>query len=373
MTKESSNINGKKILITGGLGYIGSVLSSYLKAAGFSCTVYDTGFFKDCLFYPASDPQVIMNDMRRFTEEQLNGIYAVIHLAAISNDPFGNLNSEQIYGPTRAYAKHIALLCKKRKIKFIFASSCSVYGKGADGLMDEESQVDPQTAYSLNKLQIENDLKEISGNGFQPIMLRLATVFGISPRMRFDIVLNMLTGMAFTTGKLIINSDGKAWRPLVHLKDVCKAFTCAVVHTADRDAPLVLNVGDTSHNYQIIHMISLIKKIHPACEVMFLNNNKKIDQSTLEIVKDRKIQDGVDTRTYKVSFEKIKQVFKDFRCDWSIEAGIKDLFNQYRRIKLSEQQFKSINFYRLQKIEYLHVHKLLNDDLYWTGKTREVY
>jgi nucleoside-diphosphate-sugar epimerase len=355
----------KKILVTGSLGYIGSVLTPFLKEEGFDCLGYDTGFFRNCLIYRLKDPKTIIKDIRDFSEKDLEGIDAVIHLAGISNDPFKNFDPKKVYDPTRAYSLKLAKLCKKRGIKFIFASSCSVYGKGRESILDENSETFPQTPYSLNKLQIEGDLKEISDENFSPIILRFATVFGLSPRMRFDLFLNMFVGMALTTKKIVLNSDGKAWRPNVHIKDVCKAIRYCLDLDPREGKPLILNVGDTSENYEIIKVAEMVQKEIPNSEILFLNNNKKIFSEREQLIKDRKIQDGVDTRTYRVSFELIKKTFKGFKCDWSVQKGIKQMINELGKLKLTEKQFKNINFYRLQKFEYLLRNNYLTEDLFW--------
>lgn len=356
----------KKILVTGSLGYIGSVLTPYLSTNNFECVGYDTGFFRDCIFYDSDQQETIIKDMRHFSRSDLNDVDVVVHLAGISNDPFGNLDPKSIYDPTREYSLKLAKFCKEMGKKFIFASSCSVYGKGNEGLLTEESETYPQTAYSLNKLQIEDDLRNICDESFTPIILRFATVFGLSPRMRFDIVINMLAGMAFTSKKIVLNSDGTAWRPNVHIKDVCKAIKYAIEYEPPLGKPLVLNVGDTSNNKRVIDIANIITKVVPESEIEFLNEDKERSSSEdYELVRDRKIQDGVDTRTYKISFEKIENVFKGFKCDWSIEDGIKDMVETFGDLKLTEDQFKNINFYRLQKCEHLFKNGLISDDMFW--------
>lgn len=359
----------KRILITGALGYIGSVLSNYLTENDYNCTCYDTGFFKDCLLYgndSIDSIDSIIRDARAFREDDLDGTDVVIHLAGISNDPFGNLTHEKIYDPTLDYTVKLASMCKKRGVKFIFPSSCSVYGKGKgngkDKLLNEDSITDPLTPYSLNKLQIEEELRKLSDSTFSPIVLRLATVFGLSPRMRFDIVINMLVGMALTTNEIILNSNGKAWRPHVHILDVCKALKMCVEMDWSTGEPLVLNVGDVDNNFQIIEIARIIQKHCTACEIKFLRTSSTADY---ELINDRKIQDGVDTRTYKVSFDRIKKYLPDFQCDWHVQRGIENLIEKLKNIQLTASQFKNFNYYRLQKIEFLHSNQYISDDLYW--------
>jgi len=355
-------VEKKKILITGSLGYLGSVLTEYLMRYGFSCVGYDTGFFCDCVLYPPSLTQTIIRDARDITEHDLDGIAAVVHLAGISNDPFGNLDAATVYDPTRYYAKTVASLCKQKGVKFIFASSCSVYGKSDAGVLNEESQTNPQTPYSLNKFQIEQDLRSLSDETFSPIALRFATAFGLSPRMRFDLVINMFVGMAAVSKNIILNSDGSAWRPNVHVLDICQAIRCAIESQWKGGGLLVLNVGDNANNMQIVEIAKLIQKSIPGCDLKFLSEDKNLDKEGL--VRDRKVN-GVDTRTYQVSFDKIKKIFPNFRCEWSIEDGVKEMAKKFHDLPLTEQTLKSIDFYRLQKIEYLYLNHYISNDLRW--------
>ena len=213
-------MSGKKVIVTGSLGYVGSVLAPYLQERGYEVRGIDVGFFKDALLYPAPQYETIIKDARDITKEDLRGFDALVHLAAISNDPFGSMSEEDVYGPTQAYAKMLASFCKELGIDFIFTSSCSVYGSGSGELTDENGPVAPLTPYSRNKIAIENDLKEVSDNNFRPIALRFSTAYGLSPRMRFDIVINMLVGMAVAKKKIVLNSDGTAWGPLLPVEGI---------------------------------------------------------------------------------------------------------------------------------------------------------
>ncbi|MBI4333145.1 MAG: SDR family oxidoreductase [Chloroflexi bacterium] len=354
----------KKVLVTGSLGYIGSVLMPYLADNNYECTGYDTGFFRDCCLYPPKEEKTIFKDMRNFGGDDLKGVDAVVHLAAISNDPLESLPREKVYDPVRKYTIAIAKLCKSRGIRFVFASSCSVYGAGGQQVLTEQSPTNPQTGYSLNKLQIENDLAEMGDKDFSPVMLRFATAFGLSPRMRFDLVINMFAGMAVATKRIILNSDGKAWRPFVHIQDMCKAIRYGIDYDLEQDRPLVLNVGDAQANYQIIDLARMVKDAVPGSEITFLRNIND-NSNGLDLVKDRKVQDGVDTRTYKVSFELIKKTFPGFRCDWSVKNGIREMTDCFKGLPLTEAHFNNVNFYRLQKMENLLKNGYLSEDLMW--------
>lgn len=354
----------KRILVTGSLGYLGSVLTKTLAESGFDCIGYDTGFFKDCLLYPPPATETIFRDARDITEADLKNIDVVVHLAGISNDPMGKLDAARVYDPTRVYSLNIAKLCKKLGVRFIFASSCSVYGLGEDELLTELSPAHPQTYYSLNKLQIEEDLRSISDKNFSPIALRLATVFGSSPRLRFDVVVNMLTGMALADGTIVLNSDGKSWRPNLHILDVCQAVRRAIELDYRGGELLVLNVGADENNLQVIQIAKIIQQVMPGCELKFLSENPELDKEGL--IRDRKVkQGGGDTRTYKVSFEKISKTLLGFKCEWSVERGVRDMAALFEGLSFNKEIFKRRGFYRLQELEYLYGNGYLSDDLFW--------
>jgi nucleoside-diphosphate-sugar epimerase len=359
----------KKILVTGSSGYLGSVMANYLEKNGFECVGYDTGFFRDCIFSPPPVTKTFLRDARDIELADLKDIHAVVQLAGISNDPFGNLDAAKVYDPTRHYARKIAEMCKQTGVKFIFASSCSVYGIGGEGLVDENSPAQPQTPYSLNKLQVEQDLHALADRNFSPIALRFATAFGLSPRLRFDLVTNMLAGMAFTTGKIILNSDGTPWRPNVHVLDICKSVRWAIDFDHRDGTLLVLNVGDEANNLQVIDIARAVQAEVPGCELKFLAQNPELDKEGL--VRDRKVSGGVDTRTYRVSFEKIRRTFPGFKCDWTVPAGVKDMIAGFRQQNLTSEIFKSKNFYRLQKIEHLYQNQYLSPELRWLRPLEE--
>lgn len=360
------NFSSNKILVTGSESYIGTYLLPYLHSLGLEVTGLDAGLITDCLLYPTTPTRIIYKDTRAIKESDLKPFNTVVYLAGISNDPFKSFNPKKIYDPVRSHTIRTAKLCKKLGIKFIFSSSCSIYGKGTDNLMDEESNVFPQTPYSINKLQIEQDLTKLAGKSFVPIIFRFATVFGLSPRMRFDLVVNMFTAMAFTRKSITLNSNGKAWRPLVHVSDVCKAIKYAIDFKASGHKPIILNVGSSNSNYQIITLAEIVKREIPGVKIKFLNQGGK--SKDLELIKDRKIQDGVDSRDYKISFEKISKVFPGFKCDFSIERGVREMVSKFKEINLSKTDFENINYYRLQKLESLIQKGLLSSDLKWLKK-----
>lgn len=357
----------QRILVTGSLGYLGSVLTQNLVESGYECIGYDIGFFKESLLYSPPVTETIFKDARDIREADLKNIYAVVHLAGISNDPMGTLDAARIYDPTRIYSLDIAKLCKKLGVRFIFASSCSVYGLGDEDLLNESSLTDPQTYYSLNKLQIEDDLRSISDKDFSPIALRLATVFGSSPRIRFDVVVNMLTGMALADGVVVLNSDGRSWRPHLHILDVCQAIRCSLDFDYREGELLVLNVGSNDNNLQVLQVADIIQRVAPYSEIKFLSKNPELDKEGL--IRDRKVKKGGgDTRTYKVSFDKIIKTLPGFKCEWSIERGVKDMIEIFEGLHFNKELFKRRGFYRLQQLEDLHKDGYLSDDLHWLKK-----
>lgn len=353
----------KKVLIIGNQGYLGSILSGYLQDRGYHCEGVDIGFFQFGVLYPPQKVQMIDAEARTINEKDVQRFDVVIMLAGISNDPFGALSYEAIYDPTRLYAIKIAKMCKKLGVRYIFPSSCSVYGDGADGSeLKENSPTNPLTPYSLNKLQIEQDLSDLSDENFSPIALRFGTVFGCSPRIRFDVVINMLCGMAVSENKVILNSNGEAWRPHVYIEDVCESFRCCIDWEYDEKKLMILNVGRNDCNFKVIEIAKLIKSEIGNCELRFLEQSSKDKES---LIKDRKIHDGIDKRTYRVSFDKIKNVLPGFEAKWSVEKGIKKLIDDLNMLQLNKEKFKQRDFYRLQQIEFLHKNRLIDDDLYF--------
>lgn len=354
------------VLVTGSLGYIGSRLTGWLGSKGMRCIGYDAGFFQDCTLYPPSDPNTVRKDVREIGKSDLKSVDVVVHLSGISNDPLGNLSPQTFYDPTRAYTLRLAKLCKEMGIRFIFPSSCSVYGKEGDAHLTEKAKTAPQTPYSLNKIQIEQDLREVSDDSFSPVILRLATVFGLSPRMRFDVVVNMLTAMAATSGKIVLNSDGRAWRPHVHIDDVAKAIEHCILLERVPDSPLVINVGDTNENFRIIEVAEMVADQVPGSEIVFMAGSRsEAAKEDFEFFRDRKVDDGVDKRTYTVSFELIKDKLPGFKCDWTVEKGIRAMLDTFDEMGLREDQFQSIDFYRLQALESLLDRGLFTENLRW--------
>ena len=353
----------KQVLVTGSLGYIGSALTEYLKANNYNVIGWDCGYFKDALLYSENLTNTIFKDVRSISENDFKDVDAVVHLAGISNDPVGKLDPALVYDPTREYTLAIAKICKKKGIKFIFASSCSIYGIGGDDYLSESSPTHPQTFYSKNKQQIEDDLCLISDSNFSPIALRFATIFGPSPRIRFDVVINMLVGMASTYDRIILNSNGLSWRPNLHIQDACQAIKCALELNYTQGKLLTINVGDEINNLQVIEIAKIVQSLLPKCELVYLSDRPDLDKNGL--ISDRKIKNGADTRTYKVSFDKIKNVLPLYKNQWTVEEGVKDMINLFREIPLTPPLFNSRGFYRLQRLEDLFTQGYIAEDLTW--------
>lgn len=353
------------ILVTGSLGYLGSRLTGTLMDAGYRVIGFDTGFFRDCTLYQPHEPKTILKDLRELHKDDLKGVDTVVHLAGISNDPMQSLRAEQVYDPTRVYTLRLAELCKSRGIRFIFPSSCSVYGMGQEGWLTEKSPTFPQTPYSLNKLQIEGDLQQIGDRSFCPIILRLATVYGLSPRIRFDVVVNMLTGMAFTTGNIVLNSDGKAWRPHIHIDDVCKVIKASVDLDGQAEGSLIINVGDTKETFQVVEVARMVQECVPGSKLTFLNRIPDKDSDQYALARDAKIRDGVDSRSYKVSFGLLSHWLPTFQCDHSVQQGVESMVRAFDEMGLTKEQFTDPRFYRLQELESLLKSGSINAKLFW--------
>jgi nucleoside-diphosphate-sugar epimerase len=353
-----------KILITGSNGYIGSLLVPYLRSKKYDVLGIDIGFFRNCFLYKGKKKEkTIYKDVRMITELDLNNVDAIVHLAGISNDPLNAISSKKVYDINRKYTFELAQKAKKLGIKFIFASSCSVYGAASNKLfLNEDSPTNPQTPYSLNKLQIEKDLEKIADKKFFPICLRFGTIFGISKHMRFDIIINMLVGMAITTKKIILNSNGRAWRPNLYIEDACSAIEQAIEYKKKKNDNkiLILNIGMNKNNLTVIGIAKIIKDLVKGTEIFFLKKNKDLNNN---LITDRKIKNGIDTRTYKVSFKKLKSFFVNYRCKTTVRSGVKKMIKELTNLKLSKKKFYNKKFYRLQYFEYLYERKVVDQFL----------
>jgi nucleoside-diphosphate-sugar epimerase len=339
-----------KILVTGTNGYLGCLVAPELMRRGHDVVGVDTGYYANGWLYNGVDatPKTLVKDIRHITREDLEGVDAVVHMAELSNDPLGELLSEVTYVVNHQGSVRLAQLAIQAGVeRFVYMSSCSVYGV-ADGTVDESSPVNPQTAYADCKTLVERDLGKLAGDNFSPTFMRNATAFGASPRQRFDIVLNNLSGLAWTTKRIAMNSDGTPWRPLVHGLDIAKSIYCALEAPREAVHNETFNVGSNEQNYQVREIARTVGDVFPGCEVTFGPA-------------------GGDNRSYKVNFDKISSGLPGFACDWNAERGAKQLHDVFASIDMDEATFTGRGHTRLKQLEHLIATKQLDADLFWTA------
>ncbi len=338
-----------KVIFTGADGYIGAVLGPKLLDAGYAAVGIDTGFYRRGWLFDdrRTRPMVLTKDTREIAREDLDGAYAVIHLAELSNDPLGEQDQGLTFEINHHTSVRLARLCREAGVRrFVYASSCSIYGAGGSDARTEESSVNPQTAYARCKVLVERDVKTLATPTFAPVFLRNATAFGASPRQRFDLVLNNLAGWAWTTKQIRMTSDGSPWRPLVHVDDLCQAILCALKAPHEAVAGEAFNVGADEQNYRIREIAEVVNETFPDCRLSLGNS------------------DG-DSRSYRVSFEKIRAHMPEFKCRWSLEHGAAQLRLIFERVGLTEEVFKAPPFTRLAELRYLKDSRQLGQDLRW--------
>jgi len=338
-----------KVLVTGTSGYIGAILGPYLMDKGFDVTGLDTGYYEDgWLFHGVSRfPRQIIKDIRHITEEDLEGFDAICHLAELSNDPLGQLNPEITYKINHNGTVNLATKARKAGVRrFVYTSSCSVYGIGNDDVKDESSMPQPQTAYARSKIMVEGDVSKLTTDEFSPTFLRNATAYGASPRMRFDIVLNNLAGWAWTTQQIKMTSDGSPWRPLVHVLDICEAIACTLVAPVEAVHNEIFNVGNSAENYRIREIATIVADVFPGCDVSFGKS------------------DG-DNRSYRVGFEKISQCLPGFSTRWTAQKGAEQLHELFERIKMPAETFNFRGFTRLKQLNHLIETGQIDEEFFW--------
>jgi nucleoside-diphosphate-sugar epimerase len=347
-----------KILVTGTEGYLGSLLAPLLMKHGHEVVGVDTGYYKEGWLFNGSPvtAKTLVKDIRDIALEDLRGVEAIVHMAELSNDPTGELAPNITYDINHKGSIRLAELARKVGVtRFVYMSSCSVYGVAAgDQPLTEESPVNPQTAYGVCKTLVERDLKPMADDNFSPTFMRNATAYGASPRMRFDIVLNNLSGLAWTTKEIKMTSDGTPWRPLVHGLDIAKAILHVL--TAPRSAihNQVLNVGDSRHNYRVKEIAEIVAKVFPSCQLSFGTQ-------------------GADNRSYRVAFEKIHKVLPGFSCDWNAQRGAEQLCALFRQIDMTRDVFTARPFTRLKQLEYLLRTQQIDKDFFWRKDIRNAF
>ncbi|HEX7001542.1 MAG TPA: SDR family oxidoreductase [Trueperaceae bacterium] len=338
-----------RVLVTGTDGYLGTLVAPYLIERGHEVVGVDTGYYKEGWLYhgqPVS-PRTVAKDLRRLVVDDLRGYDAIVHMAELSNDPTGELAPNITYDINHRGSVHLATLARQAGVpRFVYMSSCSVYGVAEQDVVDETSAVNPQTSYAECKVLVERDLTGMAGDDFSPTFLRNATAYGASPRMRFDIVLNNLAGFAHTTGEIRMLSDGTPWRPLVHGLDIAQAIACSLEAPREVVHAQVFNVGDTRHNYQVRQVAEIVADTFPGCKLTFGDS-------------------GSDNRSYRVNFDKIASSLPGFSCRWDARAGAEELRAVFERIDLTTELFESRLYTRLKMLKHLLRTGQIDESFYW--------
>ncbi len=340
-----------KVLVTGHDGYIGCVLVPMLQKHGHEVVGLDSGLFIGCEFEdPALACETIRADVRDVPEEELVGFDAIIHLAGISNDPLGDLNPQCTYDINHLASLRLAQLAKKVGVpRFLHSSSCSLYGAAGQDAVTENATFNPVTPYGESKEFVERDVAPLADENFHPTFLRNATAYGLSPRLRGDLVVNNLTGYAMTTGKVLLRSDGTPWRPLVHIEDISLAFLAVLHSPVEKIHNEAYNVGLTSENYQMKDVARIVEEVVPGSKVTF-------DEGA-----------GPDKRCYKVSCDKIVNELPEYQPQWTVRKGVEQLYEAYKAHGLTLEEFESSRYLRIKHIDGLQQSGQLDAELRWAN------
>ncbi|MDY7021692.1 MAG: SDR family oxidoreductase [Cyanobacteriota bacterium] len=338
-----------RVLVTGHKGYIGTVLVPLLLKKGHEVVGLDSDLYRQSTFGEGiQEVPELIKDVRDIEISDLDGFDAVLHLAGLSNDPLGNLNPNLTDEINHLASVNLAKLSKEAGVsRYIFSSSCSNYGAAGSDWLTEESAFNPVTPYGRSKVSVEQNVGKLADDNFSPTFLRNATAYGVSPRLRFDLVLNNLVAWAFTTGKVFIKSDGTPWRPIVHIKDISRAFIAVLEAPREKVHNEAFNVGRNEDNYQIRDIANIVKDVVPNCEIEYAADG------------------GPDTRCYRVNCSRILEVLPEFQPQWNTRKGAEELYNTYKKIGLTLEEFEGPKYKRIAHIQKLLAEGRLDENLRW--------
>lgn len=338
-----------RLLVTGHCGYLGSVMVPVLQEAGHDVVGLDTFFFEDCVLGPDQAPiQAIRKDLRDIGAADLTGFDAVVHLAALCNDPLGDLNPNWTHDINHRASVHLAQVAREAGVRrFLYASSCSMYGAAGDDILNEEAPLRPITAYAVSKVRTEEDVTRLADGDFSPVFMRNATAYGLSPRLRADVVLNNLVCWAHTTARIRIMSDGTPWRPIVHVQDIAQAFAVALAAPREAIHNQAFNVGSNEENYQVKELAEIVRAAVPGCTVEYAEGG------------------GPDPRSYRVDFSKLGRVLPQFRPEWNASFGAKEIYAALQDAALTLADFQGRKYIRLNQFRHLLDSGRLDGTLRW--------